>query len=178
MERLPPIRIVNIFAKIDFGAPIDLRKLSLSIPSSAYDPESVSGLVIRTSNPRSCVTIFRSGSARCTGCKSLQDVNTAVQGVVSLLRDAGEAIGEPRSEIRNVVGVIDFKCDIDLTRLALAEEGIVEYEPEQFPGAIVRPSEGGSVLVFKSGRAVITGVKSVEQAEGLERYIHRLIQQG
>ena len=41
-----------------------------------------------------------------------------------------------------------------------------EYEPEQFPGLIYRPSEADSVvLLFASGRVVITGSPDLDAAE-------------
>jgi transcription initiation factor TFIID TATA-box-binding protein len=40
-----------------------------------------------------------------------------------------------------------------------------EYEPEQFPGLIYRLDEPSAVcLVFSSGKCVITGCKSVDDA--------------
>jgi len=41
-----------------------------------------------------------------------------------------------------------------------------EYEPEQFLGLIYRPEGGeGVVLLFATGKVVITGCRSVESAE-------------
>ena len=37
----------------------------------------------------------------------------------------------------------------------------IEYEPEQFPGMIIK--EGGhSFLLFSSGKIILTGVKDIE----------------
>jgi len=42
----------------------------------------------------------------------------------------------------------------------------IEYEPEQFPGLVYRVIEPDVVvLMFGSGKAVITGATSVEDAE-------------
>jgi len=41
-----------------------------------------------------------------------------------------------------------------------------EYEPEQFPGLIYRPTGLNCVfLIFGSGRIVITGCRTVQEAE-------------
>jgi transcription initiation factor TFIID TATA-box-binding protein len=41
-----------------------------------------------------------------------------------------------------------------------------EYEPEQFPGLIYRPSDFDAVLlIFATGKVVITGSKDLETAE-------------
>jgi transcription initiation factor TFIID TATA-box-binding protein len=42
----------------------------------------------------------------------------------------------------------------------------IEYEPEQFPGLVYRVSPPDVVvLMFGSGKAVITGAKSIENAK-------------
>ena len=47
-----------------------------------------------------------------------------------------------------------------------------EYEPEQFPGLIYRVNEPNVVfLIFSSGRCVITGSKSFEEAQEAESII-------
>jgi transcription initiation factor TFIID TATA-box-binding protein len=41
-----------------------------------------------------------------------------------------------------------------------------EYEPEQFPGLIYRLTEtSGVCLIFSSGKCVITGTSSLDEAE-------------
>jgi transcription initiation factor TFIID TATA-box-binding protein len=41
-----------------------------------------------------------------------------------------------------------------------------EYEPEQFPGLVYRPTEYESVLlIFGSGKVIITGSTSIQAAE-------------
>lgn len=75
--RSAQLRIVNIFARVDFGRPLDLRRMSLAIHESEYEPETTPGLIVRTKEPRSCVTLYRSGIARCTGCRSPAEVQAA-----------------------------------------------------------------------------------------------------
>ena len=175
MKASSPVRIVNVFARVDFGIPFDLQKLPLRLPNAEYEPESAPGLVVRTDSPRSCITIYRSGVARCTGCKSPQDVDLAIMRVWSLMRDVGEVVPKPTSEIRNIVCVFDVGQPVDLARLAQTERGLVEYEPEQFPGAILRPPPSGTVLLFGSGRVVVTGIKAVSEAEYLVTYVRQMV---
>ena len=71
--------------------------------------------------------------------------------------------GQTLSKNQNIVVTADFECDLILEQLAEHDEII--YEPEQFPGAILRIKEPHktTVLIFASGKATITGLKSVEQ---------------
>jgi transcription initiation factor TFIID TATA-box-binding protein len=57
----------------------------------------------------------------------------------------------------------DFGRSVNLE--ALSEQEKVIYEPEQFPAAIVRVEKPHktTILVFASGKTVITGLKSEVQ---------------
>ncbi|MDG6228410.1 MAG: TATA-box-binding protein [Candidatus Thermoplasmatota archaeon] len=64
--------------------------------------------------------------------------------------------------IQNIVASAKFseKLDLDLIAQSLDK---VEYEPEQFPGAVYRLSDPKTAtLLFKSGRANCTGAKTIE----------------
>ena len=67
--------------------------------------------------------------------------------------------------IENVVASTSLGRELDLTKIALALEG-AEYEPEQFPGLIYRLKEPKTAtLLFRSGKVVCTGAKSLEQVK-------------
>lgn len=66
-------------------------------------------------------------------------------------------------KIQNIVATTSLKKPIPLTKLARTQPNI-EYNPETFPGLILRVKEPKSaVLVFSSGNLVCTGTKSVAQ---------------
>jgi len=67
--------------------------------------------------------------------------------------------------IHNVVASCQTDGKIPLARIAMEIEGI-EYEPEQFPGLVLRLDEPkAAALVFSSGKIVCTGTKSPEDAK-------------
>ncbi len=169
------LQVVNIFARVDFRSTFDLTKLALAVPESEYDPENTAGLILRTATPRSCITVHKSGIARCTGCRSAGDVREAVGLVAQTIRGAGFKIGEPDVEIRNVVCILDIGRAVNLELLAESARGTVDYEPEQFPAAFVRVGGKGVATVFKSGRIGFNGVRTIDQAEELGRQVLRLI---
>lgn len=51
------------------------------------------------------------------------------------------------------------------------------YEPEQFPGGIIKVKEPfkATVLLFASGKAVITGLKSSSQIDPILQKIVNLV---
>ncbi len=65
--------------------------------------------------------------------------------------------------IENIVASASLNANIDLYALA-RELDNVEYEPEQFPGAILKlKTPKTSLLVFKNGKMICTGAKSEKE---------------
>ncbi|MEK6855007.1 MAG: TATA-box-binding protein [Nanoarchaeota archaeon] len=68
-------------------------------------------------------------------------------------------------KIQNIVATTSLGKPVSLTKLARAHSN-TEYNPEQFPGLVLRIKEPKSaVLVFSSGNLVCTGTKSVAQVK-------------
>ena len=68
-------------------------------------------------------------------------------------------------KIENVVASASLGTELDLQAIVLALDG-AEYDPERFPGLIYRLKEPKTAtLLFRSGKAVCTGGKSLEQVE-------------
>ena len=72
--------------------------------------------------------------------------------------------------IVNIVVSTSFKHDIPLEKMA-ATLSNTEYNPEQFPGLVIRIKDPKtSALIFSSGNVVCTGARSIEQVkQSLER---------
>ena len=72
--------------------------------------------------------------------------------------------------IQNVVASTSIGAELDLNAISAAFEN-AEYEPEQFPGLVFRVAEPKTAaLLFRSGKVVCTGAKSVDavgQAVGI-----------
>lgn len=70
-----------------------------------------------------------------------------------------------RIKIENVVASASLNVPIKLEKLVSKLEGI-EYEPEQFPGLVMRLKEPkAAALVFSSGKIVCTGAKSPKDSK-------------
>jgi transcription initiation factor TFIID TATA-box-binding protein len=68
-------------------------------------------------------------------------------------------------KIQNIVATTSLGKDVPLTKLAKTITN-TEYNPEQFPGLVLRIKEPKSaVLVFSSGNLVCTGTKSIAQVK-------------
>ena len=78
-------------------------------------------------------------------------------------------------KVQNIVATTSLGKEISLTKLARTQSN-TEYNPEQFPGLVLRVEKPKSaVLVFSSGNLVCTGTKSVAQVkEVIEQVIKQL----
>lgn len=74
----------------------------------------------------------------------------------------------PEFKIENIVASADLGVELDLYAIAKASPD-VDYEPEQFPGAIYKIHDPKTaLLLFKNGKVICTGSKT-------EADIHRAI---
>ena len=82
-------------------------------------------------------------------------------------------------KVENIVASAALGVELDLFNIAM-EVSNVEYEPEQFPGAIMRLKDvGTTLLLFKNGKVICSGAKSEDQirrsikkaAEILKEYV-------
>jgi transcription initiation factor TFIID TATA-box-binding protein len=77
--------------------------------------------------------------------------------------------------IENVVASTSLGHELYLQAIALALGGS-EYEPEQFPGLIYRiPEPKTAILLFRSGKVVCTGAKSLEDVKAAVDRVAKLI---
>jgi len=77
-------------------------------------------------------------------------------------------------KVQNIVATASLGKPVSLTKLARMQSN-TEYNPEQFPGLVLRVKKPKSaVLVFSSGNLVCTGTKSVQQ---VKEVINQVIKQ-
>ena len=66
----------------------------------------------------------------------------------------------PAFKIENIVASADLGVELDLYAIAKASPD-VDYEPEQFPGAIYKIKDPKvALLLFKNGKIICTGAKT------------------
>ncbi len=81
----------------------------------------------------------------------------------------------PPIKIQNIVVSADFHAVIDLYALS-REVRAVDYEPEQFPGAIFRITNPKAVLIlFKNGKIICTGTNTEENVKKVLDYASKIL---
>ncbi|BES82097.1 TATA-box-binding protein [Pyrodictium abyssi] len=176
LEPKPTANIENIVATVSLDQTLDLRMIERSILTVEYNPDQFPGLVYRLDSPKVTALIFKSGKMVVTGAKSTHDLIEAVKKIVRNLKKHGIQIyGRPKVQIQNIVASANLNVCVDLERAALTLENSM-YEPEQFPGLIHRMDEPRVVLlIFSSGKMVITGAKREEEVyEAVNRIYEKL----
>jgi transcription initiation factor TFIID TATA-box-binding protein len=165
------VKIQNVVAVASLGQKIDLLAIMKTFLNVDYRPKKFPGLVFKLKRPKTTTLIFTTGKMVCTGAKSENEAFSAVRKVVRELRKEGFVIrGEPEILIVNMVASADVGGKVDLEEASNVLDNVM-YEPEQFPGLIYRMEDPKVVLlVFASGKIVITGAKREEQVhEAAER---------
>lgn len=77
--------------------------------------------------------------------------------------------GAPRPVLQNIVATCNLGSELDLKTIALHARN-AEYNPKRFSAVIMRIREPKTTaLIFRSGKMVVTGAKSEEQARHAAR---------
>ena len=81
-----------------------------------------------------------------------------------------------RPILQNIVATCNLAVELDLKTIALHARN-AEYNPKRFAAVIMRIREPKTTaLIFKSGKMVVTGAKTEEDARNAARKYARIIQ--
>lgn len=170
------VKIQNVVASVDLHQKIDLLAIMKTFVNVDYHPKRFPGLVFKLKRPKTATLIFSTGKMVCTGAGSVKTARRAVRKVVKMLKEESFIIkGKPDITIQNIVSTADMGGRVDLEGVADLLDNVM-YEPEMFPGAIYRMEEPRVViLIFHSGKMVITGAKKENYAEEAARKLMVLL---
>jgi len=157
--------IVNVVVTAALNQDFDLYELR-KFKEILHDSEIYGGRVayFKSSKMKGKVSIFPSGKMISVGTTSEKEAFHELEYTMKFLVKKG--LAKPirlRPIIQNIVVTADFGKNIMLGELSKICKII--YEPEQFPGGILRIEDPykATILIFASGKTVITGVKSSHQ---------------
>lgn len=170
--------VENIVSAITLNHQIDLKKFVRKVKGLEYNPDRFPGVVYRIRDPKLAMLIFSSGKVICTGARSENDINLAVKNLLKKLREGDIKIkGKPKVKIQNIVASANTNFRVNLDLLAMTSEN-TEYEPEQFPGLVFRLDDPKTViLIFRSGKMIITGAKVPQDADRAAEKTKKIIQE-
>jgi transcription initiation factor TFIID TATA-box-binding protein len=107
------------------------------------------------------------------------DLKTYIKDVIYTAKKPAKAGGNnipiPVIKIQNIVVSADLHAVIDLYSLS-KEVKAVDYEPEQFPGAIFKIAEPKAVIIlFKNGKMICTGTNTEANIKRVLDYASKVI---
>ncbi len=178
MEIKPITKIENIVATVTLDQTLDLNAIARSVPNIEYDPEEFPGLILRLDKPRLTSLVFNSGKMVVTGAKSTDQLIKGFKKIIrTFVRYGIVIVGKPKIQIQNIVASANLNVEVDLEKAAYLLPNTM-YEPEQFPGLIHRSDDPKVViLLFSSGKMVITGAKSEEDVERAVKNIYKKLEE-
>ena len=169
--------VVNVVVTAALNQALDLDELG-KFREILHDPDIYGGRVayFKTSNMDGKVSIFSSGKMISVGTTSEKKAFCELEYTKKFLVEKGftkPILLQPK--IRNIVLTADLEKSINLEELSKKCKMI--YEPEQFPSGILRIEEPykATILIFASGKVVITGLKSSNQIKPAIRKLVNLL---
>tara|TARA_Y100000592_G_scaffold95775_1_gene162988 strand:+ start:451 stop:1125 length:675 start_codon:yes stop_codon:yes gene_type:complete len=155
----PQARIVNVVCTFSISERVDLRNLTSKLPWAEFNAKKFAAASIRLRSPRSTCLCFSSGNLVVTGTVSENDALLASRRYAAILRRyVNPRVRMQRFRIQNIVATCECNCCVDLQQVHAHWQTHCSYEPEVFPGLIMR-LEKVVVLIFRSGKVVLTGAK-------------------
>ena len=161
MQHKTDVVIENVVATAGINQEINIKKIIKKFSSVKYNPEKFPGAIIKLESPKATILLFRTGNIVCTGTKSEEKAKKALTFFACRLEEAGMNLvhGLSKVKIENIASSCNLKNEIHLENAARALPRCL-YEPEQFPGIIIRiPYPKTVILLFASGKLVCTGAK-------------------
>ncbi|PIO03284.1 TATA-box-binding protein [Candidatus Woesearchaeota archaeon CG08_land_8_20_14_0_20_47_9] len=82
----PEIKIQNIVASGTVGMDLNLNNLAMKLKNTEYEPEQFPGLVYKLVEAKATFLLFSNGKVVCTGTKSEENVNKALEKLIDNLK--------------------------------------------------------------------------------------------
>ncbi len=157
-------RITNVVCTADLKQKVDIKKLA-GMPCGIYDEAIYGGRCgyVKTPGMDGRVSVFPSGKMISVGGKSIKRAKEQPNHAKFYLVQNGmaeEKVLAPK--VRNIVAVLDARKAVPIDVLSAEIPGAI-YEPETFPGMILKGINSCSYLVFASCNTVISGTRTVDE---------------
>ncbi|KJE96314.1 Tbpl2 protein [Capsaspora owczarzaki ATCC 30864] len=155
----------NVVSTANLGVTLDLKTITMQARNAEYNPKRFAAVIMRIREPKTTALIFASGKMVCTGAKSEHDSREAARKFAKIIQKVGYKNAKFLDfKIQNMVASCDVKFPIRLEGLVLGHSTFASYEPEIFPGLVYHMvSPKVVLLIFVSGKVVLTGAKEKEQ---------------
>ena len=170
------MKIVNIVATVILAEPLDLNRVHEHLPGSKFPKASSTWLQYRLQPENYYTTFYKSGKFLVTGVTSPNEIRPIADRIISILKKNAIKVKITDIKIHNFVVVDTIGHEVQFEKIISSLQNVnIEYEPEQFPGMIIKMG-GHSFLLFSSGKIVLTGVRDIESImPALEMFKEKIV---
>ncbi len=170
--------IVNLVASSSLNTTLDLYNLAAAIPDVEYEPEQFPGAIFKVKEPKVSLLLFKNGKIIISGAANENDIKAGIRKATKLISEIQKDVKiarTPKYDIVNLVATSSLNKSVDLFQAAVTLDDI-EYEPEQFPGAIIRLyNPKMTLLLFKNGKLICAGAKTEDDIKKSVSKVKKLL---
>jgi TATA-box binding protein (TBP) (component of TFIID and TFIIIB) len=155
------LAIVNVVTTASLNQKVSIEKF-VKFGWGIYDTAIYGGRCgyVKTPEMDGRVTVFQSGKMISIGGKSIKkSIEQLNEAKFHLVREKLVADTILRPKVQNIVATITIPQPLSIAKTYDKLIGAI-YEPEQFPGIILKSINSVSYLIFASGKIVISGAKN------------------
>lgn len=172
---MPEIKIANIEAIAELMEIRLDQKIIRELPGILYDKEK-QRFYIHDKTMKGKVFILPPNKMISIGTKSEEDAKSDLRHVADLLvNTVFKRKIRVEGIISNIAATARLEKSVDLNALAEKTPSI-KYNPKTFPGAMYEvPDSPAKVLIFETGKIVITGCHTIEQIKAAFSHVKKLV---
>jgi transcription initiation factor TFIID TATA-box-binding protein len=154
--------ICSIVSSCKLATNLDREQIALALNAEYFPDQNIPFLVYKPKYTKAKVMVYRTGTIVIAGERSFGTLGQTQSRILKDLEQLGYSTELSRPwKIGNIVAKVDTGVRVPVKELVLTLLGDAEYEPETFPGVLIRPKLGKTVLLFfANGKVIITGTKS------------------
>lgn len=159
--------VENIIVTTQLHQPLDLSVLAAVIPNSTYDKIEQPVLIINFDSPKRAMCILPNGQLFCTSITSIKEANEMVTQLFESLKDSDifvDTCSPLTISMMTVSTILEQPLNLELVEKALQGE-VVYYNPNQAPWLEYSIVNGITMLIFPSGKIILTGTSSLTEIE-------------
>lgn len=164
------MKVENIVCSGSLNTELDLKYLADHCSYAVYGRNKYPAAYIKFDGHS--VTVYRTGKYIMPGMRSVKDIGSSFNRLLEILSPFVDTSKAASPDIRNIVCSSNVRHEINLHDLyirMMSSNLDVIYEPESFPGLILKTSNS-TFNIFQSGKFLILGCTNLDSAQKAESY--------
>ena len=167
------IQTINFMRVLRLDIRIDIEKVYNLLGKGKLYRGRPQMLVMKMKNSRN-LQLFPSGVIQVMGNHSHSEALSMCYEIINHLRKIYPQVRMKMLTLKNLVVSAQLKANIPLHRVKSSSSNL-SYEVELFPAMLIRRFYPVHIAVFHTGRCILTGLKSIQQANDIVDSLQELL---